>query len=150
MSQKRLLIDADACPKQALAVAKQLSQEYGWICKTYASFNHQLSGPHHITVDAEPQAVDMKITNDVRPGDIVVTQDIGLAAMILGKQARALTPHGFIFDQENIVFQLEVRNEKARYRRGGGRTKGPAARTAEDDGRFAESLRQLMIREEKT
>ncbi|WP_134683104.1 YaiI/YqxD family protein [Brevibacillus migulae] len=150
MSQKRLLIDADACPKQALAVAQQLSGQYGWICMTYASFNHQLSGPHHITVDAEPQAVDMKITNDVRPGDIVVTQDIGLAAMILGKQAKALTPHGFIFDQENIVFQLEVRNEKARYRRGGGRTKGPAARTAEDDRRFAESLRQLMAKEEKT
>jgi len=150
VSQKRLLIDADACPKQALTVAQQMSHEYGWICMTYASFNHQLSGPYHITVDAEPQAVDMKITNDVRPGDIVVTQDIGLAAMILGKQARALTPHGFVFDQENIVFQLEVRNEKARYRRGGGRTKGPAARTAGDDRRFAESLRQLMIREEKT
>lgn len=147
MSEKRLLIDADACPKHALTIARKLSAEYGWPCITYASTNHQLSGPLHVTVDAEPQAVDMKIANDVRAGDIVVTQDTGLAAMILGKRAQALTPHGIIFDRENIVFQLEARNEKARYRRGGGRTKGPAARTGEDDRRFAEALRRLIEQE---
>ncbi len=144
MPEKRVLIDADACPRQALTIAQRLCEEHGWLCITYASTNHQLSGPFHVTVDAEPQAVDMKIANDVRAGDIVVTQDTGLAAMILGKRAQALTPHGHIFDQENIVFQLEVRNEKARFRRGGGRTKGPAARTGEDDRRFAEALGRLI------
>lgn len=149
LSHKRVLIDADACPRQALAVARQLCEEYGWLCITYASTNHQLAGPHHVTVDAEPQAVDMKITNDAQAGDIVVTQDIGLAAIILGKRARALTPHGLIFAEENIAFQLEARNEKARFRRAGGRTKGPAARTAEDDLRFAAALRRLITEGEE-
>jgi uncharacterized protein YaiI (UPF0178 family) len=144
VSDKRLLIDADACPRQVLAIAQALCRKNGWLCVTYASTNHALTGPHHVTVDAEPQAVDMKIANDVRTGDVVVTQDIGLAAMVLGKRAKALSPHGMIFDSENIVFQLEVRNEKARYRRGGGRTRGPAARSEEDNLRFEQALRHIM------
>jgi len=140
----RVLIDADACPKQALAIAKQLCAEKHWKCRTYASYNHQLQGEDHIVVDAEPQAVDIRLANDSRKGDIVVTQDIGLAALILGRGGSTLSPAGKIYRTENISFALEERNEKARYRRGGGRTKGPAARTSEDDQRFAEALRTLM------
>lgn len=147
MHKTRVLIDADACPRQALAIVQELCGEYGWDCYTYASFHHQLSGPHHITVDAGPQAVDTRLANETRAGDIVVTQDIGLAALVLGKKAHALTPHGLIFDPERIEFHLEERNEKARYRRGGGRTKGPAARTRQDDQRFAEALRSLLEKE---
>nr|WP_206529536.1 DUF188 domain-containing protein [Brevibacillus sp. SYP-B805] len=139
-----MLIDADACPRQALAIAQAFCRQKGWRCVTYASTNHQLTGPDHVTVDAEPQAVDMKIANDVRAGDVVVTQDTGLAAMVLGKRAKALSPHGVIFDEARILFQLEVRNEQARYRRSGGRTRGPAARTAEDDRRFERALRACM------
>lgn len=147
MQQHRVRIDADACPRQALAIAQTLCLQEGWECITYASYNHQFSGPHHIVVDAEPQAVDMRLANDVKAGDIVVTQDIGLAALILGKQAKALSPHGTIFRMDRIAFQLEERNEKARFRRGGGRTRGPAPRTHEDDVRFEESLRRLLTEE---
>lgn len=147
MKERRILIDADACPRQALAIAQALSAEMNWRCLTYASFNHQLHGENHTVVDAGPQAVDMKVANETRVGDIVVTQDIGLAALILGKKAFSLTPHGMIFDPDRIEFHLEERNEKARYRRGGGRTRGPAARTREDDQRFAASLRSLMEKE---
>ncbi|QRG69718.1 DUF188 domain-containing protein [Brevibacillus choshinensis] len=147
MHKARVLIDADACPRQALAIAQALCRELGWKCFTYASFNHQLRGDNHISVDAGPQAVDTKLANDTRAGDIVVTQDIGLGALILGKKASSLTPHGMIFDPDRIAFHLEERNEKARFRRGGGRTRGPAARTREDDERFAEALRSLMERE---
>ncbi|MFD2371974.1 DUF188 domain-containing protein [Brevibacillus sp. GCM10020057] len=144
MHKARVLIDADACPRQALAIVQELCGEYGWNYYTYASFHHQLVGPNHITVDAGPQAVDTRLANDARAGDIVVTQDIGLAALILGKKAFALSPHGMIFDPQRIEFHLEERNEKARFRRGGGRTKGPAARTRQDDLRFAEALRSLL------
>lgn len=147
MQERRIIIDADACPRQALQIAQTLANMYGWRCITYASRDHQMSGSDHVTVDPGPDAVDLKIANAVQAGDIVVSQDTGLAALILGKKARVLTPHGRIFDEENIVFQLEVRNEKARFRRGGGRTKGPAARTIEDDRRFEGSLRHLLERE---
>ncbi|GEC88865.1 MULTISPECIES: YaiI/YqxD family protein [Brevibacillus] len=146
MSKGRVLIDADACPRQALLTAQALCKELDWICLTFASYNHQIGNANHVTVDAGPQAVDMKLANETSSGDVVVTQDIGLAALILGKRAYALTPHGMVFDPERIAFHLEERNEKARYRRGGGRTKGPAARTREDDQRFSESLRFLMER----
>ncbi len=144
MPDHRVLIDADACPKQALVIAKTLCAEFGWGCTTFASYNHQLTGGHHVVVDAEPQAVDVKLANEAKPNDIVITQDIGLAALVLGKRARALSPHGTIFRPERIDFFLEERNEKARFRRGGGRTRGPAARTREDDERFAAALRTLM------
>jgi len=147
MLERRILIDADACPRQALAIAQLLSEEKNWRCLTFASLNHQLQGDNHIVVDAGPQAVDMKLANETRAGDIVVTQDIGLAALVMGKKALPLTPHGLIFDPERIAFHLEERNEKARFRRGGGRTRGPAARTREDDQRFAASLRELMEKE---
>jgi uncharacterized protein YaiI (UPF0178 family) len=146
----RLLIDADACPRQALAIAQELCDEKGWPCITYASYNHQLSGPHHVAVDADPQAVDLKIANEAKPGDVVVTQDIGLAALILGKQGKAVSPHGTIFRSETIAYQLEARNEHARLRRGGGRTRGPAARTQADDQRFRRALRLLMEEGEST
>ncbi|WP_312116858.1 DUF188 domain-containing protein [Brevibacillus reuszeri] len=146
MKKKRVLIDADACPRQALIIAQTLCRERGWECVTFASYNHQIGSDNHVTVDAGPQAVDMKLANETRAGDVVVTQDIGLAALILGKKGMALTPHGMIFDPERITFHLEERNEKARYRRGGGRTRGPAARTREDDERFAHSLQFVMER----
>lgn len=144
MTNRRILVDADACPRNVLAIADQLSKDLGWQLITYASINHQLGGPNHVVVDAEPQAVDMRIANETHSNDIVITQDIGLAALILGKRAKALSPHGRIYRMETISFQLEERNEKARFRRGGGRTRGPAARTHDDDLRFGESLRILM------
>lgn len=150
MKEIRVLIDADACPRQALIIAQSLCAEWGWQCLTFASYNHQIGGENHVTVDAGPQAVDMRLANETRAGDIVVTQDIGLAALILGKRAFALTPHGMIFEPDRIEFHLEERNEKARYRRGGGRTRGPAARTREDDQRFERALRSLLERGEST
>lgn len=144
MPAHRVLIDADACPRTALEIARTLCEEKGWVCMTFASFNHLLAGEHHVVVDAEPQAVDVKLANEASEHDIVVTQDIGLAAMVVGKRAKALSPIGTIYRPERIGFQLEERNVKARYRRGGGRTRGPAARTKEDDQRFADALRTLM------
>lgn len=144
MNEKRILVDADACPKPVLAIAERLASEQNWMLITYASFNHQLHGAHHVVVDAEPQAVDMRIANEVKSNDIVITQDIGLAALILGKRAGAINPFGRIYRKETIAFQLEERNEKARFRRGGGRTRGPAARTQADDVEFSQSLQRLM------
>jgi uncharacterized protein YaiI (UPF0178 family) len=141
---RRVLIDADACPRQVLAIARQLCEEKGWLCITVASYNHQITGEHHVVVDAAPQAVDVWLANEATADDLVITQDIGLAALILGKGAKALSPHGIVFRPELIAFHLEERNEKARFRRGGGRTRGPAARTREDDERFAAALRMFL------
>jgi len=87
--------------------------------------------------------------NSTQPGDVVVTQDWGLAAIVLGKGARALNPKGREFHAERIEFLLEEREAKARFRRSGGRTKGPRKRTEEDDRRFEACLEKIISQQKK-
>jgi len=81
-------------------------------------------------------------------GDIAVTQDWGLAAMLLGKQVRSLSPAGREYRQETIDFMLEEREVKAKLRRSGGRTKGPRKRTNEDDRNFSERLELILLEQQ--
>ncbi|UFJ42975.1 DUF188 domain-containing protein [Brevibacillus humidisoli] len=141
---RRVLIDADACPRQALRIAEELCAGKGWRCITYATIDHYQDRADHIVVDPGPEAVDLRLANDATAGDIVITQDIGLAALVMGKKARALSVLGHLYDPDTIPFQLEVRHERARHRRAGGKTPGIPPRTAEDDRQFALALRQLM------
>ena len=140
----RIIIDADACPRGAFEAAAKLASAAGAELVTVANFNHEIVSEHHITVGGDPQEADLKIINLARAGDIVITQDIGLAAMVLAKGARALGPTGFDYLQERLESSLEERELKAKYRRAGGRTKGPAKRTAKDDRRFYEKLAEMI------
>lgn len=140
----KIIIDADACPKNVLTVCKKICQEMQIELWTVASFNHNINSRNHITVGNSSQEADLQIANRTQKGDIVVTQDWGLAAIILAKGANALSPTGRIYREESIDFMLEEREIKAKHRRGGGRTKGPHKRTAEDDANFATQLRKLI------
>ncbi len=139
-----VIIDADACPRACLETSLRLGEMYGHEVVTVASYRHNIDSPHHIVTDGDSQAVDMVIMNRVCPGDVVVTGDWGLASVVLARGARALTPLGTIFDPDRIEFQLEERHIKAGIRRGGGRTRGPRARTSADDTRFAAALLSLL------
>ncbi|MEW6523982.1 MAG: DUF188 domain-containing protein [Bacillota bacterium] len=142
-----LLVDADACPRACLDIARTLARAHGWPVVTVSSFHHDLAGlagVQHVAVSDEPEATDLALANRVRPGDIVVTQDYGLAALALGKRAAALSPGGRVYTAGNIDFLLAERHIKAKYRRGGGRTRGPAARTGVDDARFQHALQRLL------
>lgn len=149
MSEERLnfmhlIVDADACPRGAMDIMRRLQKEYGYRLITVASFNHNIEGTEHIVVGDGPDEADLAIANRTRPGDIVVTQDWGLAALVLGKGAHCLSPTGRVYKAERIEFQLDERHVKAKFRRGGGRTKGPKARTAVDDERFEKAVRRLL------
>jgi uncharacterized protein len=96
-------------------------------------------------VGGDFQEADMKIMNLTEAGDIVVTGDGGLAAIALGKGARCLSPMGREFQREKIGFLLEEREIKAKFRRGGGRTKGPKKRTSEDDRQFEALLKKILL-----
>lgn len=143
MSSK-ILIDADACPKTALAIARKVCDELALELWTVASFEHNISSQHHIVVGNAAQEADIQIMNLTRRGDVVITQDWGLAAMLLSKGAGVISPWGKIFRENTIDFMLEEREMKARHRRAGGRTKGPRKRTPEDDLRFETQLRKLI------
>ena len=139
-----VLIDADACPRNVLQIVQRLQSKYEYGLVTVSSFNHVIGATNHITVGNESQAADIALINRVRSGDILVTQDYGLAAMALGKKAAAISPHGRIYSEETIDFLLEERNLKSRLRRGGVKTKGPTARSAEDDRRFEKNFEKLL------
>jgi uncharacterized protein YaiI (UPF0178 family) len=141
----KILVDADACPKTALRLCMDMGHKQGIQVWTVASFNHSIESDHHLVVGADPQEADFKIINMTEEGDIVVTQDWGLAAMVLGKGAKCLNPTGREFHSDRIEFLLEEREIKGKLRRGGGRTKGPKKRTAEDDRRFEISLEQILL-----
>ena len=83
--------------------------------------------------------------NLTEPYDVVVTQDWGLAAMALGKNAKVLSTTGREFRPETIEFLLEEREMKAKLRRAGGRTKGPKKRTYEDDQVFQMNLEEILL-----
>ncbi|WP_333593480.1 DUF188 domain-containing protein [Anaerospora hongkongensis] len=141
----KIVVDADACPKNVLLLCQKLGSQYHVPVWTVASFNHSIVSDYHLVVGSASQEADIKIVNITEPGDLVVTQDWGLAAMVLGKQARVVSPAGREYNPDRIDFLLEERETKAKLRRGGGRTKGPKKRTAEDDQRFAECLQKMLI-----
>jgi uncharacterized protein YaiI (UPF0178 family) len=144
MIATRVIIDADACPRTCLQIVDKLARVYHFEVITVASFNHRFGHTHHQVTGDEPQATDIAIINQVREGDIVVTQDWGLAAMVLGKRASAIAPGGRIFNDDQMDLLLEERNILAKFRRGGGRTRGPAKRTSGDDYRFETNFLTLL------
>jgi uncharacterized protein len=145
----KIIIDADACPKAVLNICLELGHRYDIEVWTVASFNHNIESDHHTIVGGDTQEADLKVINLAENGDIAVTQDWGLAAMLLGKKVRSLSPAGREYRPESIDFMLEERETKAKLRRSGGRTKGPKKRTEEDDRNFSQRL-ELIIREELT
>ena len=140
----RILVDADACPVKQIIVklAKQNNTPVTMLTDT----SHELSDGYSriITVDKQADSVDYALMGLLTREDIVVTQDFGLAAMVIGKGARAVNQNGLVFTDANIDALLMERHIGARVRRSGGRTKGPAKRTKEDDEKFESALMKLL------
>jgi hypothetical protein len=142
----KIIVDADACPKSVFHICMKVGHQYGIRVWTVASFNHSIDSDHHVVVGNDPQEADFKIINMTEEGDIVVTQDWGLAAVVLGREAKCLSPAGREFRSEKIGFLLEEREVKSKLRRSGGRTKGPKKRTSEDDRRFEACLEGILLK----
>lgn len=138
----RVLVDADACP--VLPQIRRLCSQARVQVITVSSFRHDIGGEDHIMVGPEPQATDMAIINRTRRGDVVVTQDWGLAGLVLAKGAEALSPWGHRFREDEMDGRLAQRALHARLRRGGVRLPGPPRRTAADDQAFEQALRALL------
>jgi uncharacterized protein YaiI (UPF0178 family) len=132
----RILVDADACPVKEiiLRTAKRRNIPVTMVIDT----SHELNDGYStvITVDKGTDSADYAITGMAACHDVVVTQDYGLAAMVLAKEASAIDQNGMTYTDENIGSLLESRYIGQKIRRGGGRTKGPKKRTREDDERF--------------
>jgi uncharacterized protein YaiI (UPF0178 family) len=140
-----IFVDADACPVKSaiLEAAKSFSCPVVFV----ASVAHQLpvdTGAKIVQVDASSQAADLYICNHASRGDIVVTGDYGLAAIVLGKGCYVLSFTGREYTQSNMDLLLEERHFSSKVRRAGGRTRGPKAFTTEHRNRFHISLTNLL------
>lgn len=144
-STLNILVDADACPVKQIIV--KLAKEYDipviMICDTSHMINDGYS--EVLVVDKSRDSVDIALINRVVRGDIVVTQDYGVATMALGKGARALNQNGLIFTNENIDRLLFERFLGQKVRRSGGRTGTFPKRKVEDDEKFEAALRAIIL-----
>ena len=138
-------VDADACP--VTRIAEQIAKEHGIPVTLLCDTNHQLTSDYSTVkvIGAGADAVDIALINLCHRGDIVVTQDYGVAALALGKGARAIHQSGKWYTDENIDGLLMERHLAKKARRSGKHhLKGPAKRTEEDDKRFAESFERMI------
>ncbi len=140
----KILVDADSCPKKVMVILIEASIANNIPLLAVSSFNHQIEGVEKIVVGNEPEATDIALINKTNRGDVVVTQDWGLASLVLSKGANCIAPKGHIYSKDTIDFMLEERHLKAKIRKGGGRTKGPSPREKEDDERFKKNLEILL------
>lgn len=141
-----IYIDADACP--AVGIAENIATKYNIPVTLLCDTNHVLTSDYSevVVAGAGADAVDYKLISICHRGDIVVTQDYGVAAMALGKGAYAIHQSGKWYTNENIDQMLMERhlNKKARRASSRNHIKGPRKRTEEDDQRFAESFEKLL------
>lgn len=142
----RILIDADACPvwRIAEAIGAKRKVPVVLLCDTNHVLQSEIS--QVITIGAGRDAVDIALINLCRSGDIVITQDYGVAALSLGKGAYALHQSGKRYTDDNIGGLLMDRHlgQKARMGKGKHHLKGPRKRTREDDTLFAAALEKLL------
>ena len=144
----RIYIDADACP--VTRIAEGIARKHGLPVTLLCDTNHVLTSETSEVrvIGAGADAVDIALINVCQRGDIVITQDYGVAALALGKGARPIHQSGKVFTDDNIDGLLMDRHLAKKARRSGKHhLKGPAKRTAEDDRRFAESFEQLICEE---
>lgn len=141
----KILIDADGCPvvRNTIRVGEKFAVPCWIICDT--SHNFSSSGAERIiTVSKGADSADFTLVNAVQPGDVVVTQDYGLAAMCLSKQGVPIHQDGFVYDERNMDGLLMSRYLAKSIRRSGGRLKGPSKRSKRQDDAFEQTLSKIL------
>jgi len=142
----RIFVDADACP--VVRIIERLARERGVPVTLLCDTSHVLFSDYSEVrvIGAGADAVDFVLVNLCGKGDVVVTQDYGVAAMALGKGAHPIHQSGRLYTQENIDQLLFERHLAKKIRNGKGKRhlKGQPRRTTEDDNRFEASFACLL------
>ncbi len=140
----KVLIDADGCP--VVDTALGLCRKYHLACLLLCDTAHEFyrEGAQTLVFDKGADSVDFALVSRVEPGDLVITQDYGLASMCLARQASVLHQDGWAYTQENIDALLLVRHDSRKHRSTGGRMKGPKKRTPAQNEAFAKAMEALL------
>ena len=140
----KILIDADGCPVVDITV--KLGQKYNIETIIMCDTSHIINkiGIETIVLSKGMDSVDFALVNKVSKGDIIVTQDYGLAAMALSKGGHPINQNGMIYSNENIDQLLFKRHLSKKIRNSGQKIKGPKKRSKEDDIKFKNNLTLLI------
>lgn len=139
-----VLIDADGCPVVDLTIriCRACSVPVLILCDT--AHRIERDGAETMVFDKGADSVDFALVNRVRPGNVVITQDYGLAAMCLSRRARVLNQNGLEYTADNIDGLLEQRHHSKKLLRAGKHLKGPAKRTKEQDEAFGVAMEGIL------
>ena len=142
----RILIDADGCPvvKDSIEIAEKFNIESIIFCDTAHNFNQK--NVEVVIVSKGVDAVDFAILNNIQKGDIVITQDYGLASLVLSKNSYAINQNGMVYTDENIDELLYSRYISKKMRNSGVRLKGPKKRDKSQNIIFKENLEKLILK----
>lgn len=141
-----IYVDADACP--VTGIVEKIAQKYDIPVNLFCDTNRVLKSDYSkvFIIGAGADAVDIAVINHCEKGDVVVTQDYGVAALALGKGAKAIHQSGRIFTNDNIDALLMQRymSKKERMSNSKHHIKGPKKRTNEDDKNFEREFEKLL------
>ena len=140
----KILVDADACPVKEIIVAE--ARRRGVPVTMLIDTSHVLNDGYStvITVDQGRDSADIRLVNLIEPGDVVVTQDYGVAAVSLARGAKALNQNGLVYDDGNMDRLLFERALGQKIRRAGGKFEKNRRREKADDEAFRASFLRLL------
>lgn len=144
----KILIDADASPVKDIVIEEVKGRNITVVLvSSIAHFSLQEYPEYVETIYVEQGAdsADFKIVQLAKNGDIVITQDYGLASLLLPKGCLVLHHKGFQYSSDNIDQLLQTRHLSALARKSGQRTKGPKAFTQEDRAKFRTLFRKTLL-----
>lgn len=140
----KILVDADACPVKKIIVNIAKSKNVKVIMLIDTSHEIDDGYSEVVIVDKARDSVDFALINQAEKGDIVVTQDYGVATMALAKGAIAINYDGIIYSDKNMDRLLFQRHLAQKVRRSGGRISGPSKRSKEQDEKFEKAFKLLL------
>lgn len=143
----KIYVDADASPAKDIVISVARTYHIPVVLvKSINHFSHDevVDGVETVYVDAGADAADYRIMQLAAKGDLIITQDYGLASLGLGKGCLVLHHKGFAYTGQNIDQLLQTRHLSAKARRSGQKTKGPKPYTEEDRRKFQELLEKTI------
>jgi uncharacterized protein YaiI (UPF0178 family) len=148
----KIWVDADACPgviKDVLFRAAKRCEIYCTLVANMSLYTPESDFIDCVVVKAGPDVADAHIAQNTQTGDIVVTADIPLAALVVDAGGVAINPRGELYTRQNIGARLQARNLMDQLRASGMDTGGPPPFNNKDVQSFANSLDKLLAKQQR-
>ena len=140
----KILVDADACPVKK--EIEDIGRKYKLEIQYFVDVNHRLEPSYGsvVTVDQGADAVDLALINAMKKGDIIVSQDYGVASLAIGKGGKVMLPSGKEIHKDNIDLLMFERHISRVERSKGNRGRKHKKRTKEDNTFFLQAFEELV------